>query len=202
MSLLKQSSSNLLSHRVTPCRSRQRGIGVLEVLIALIVISLGVLGMAGLQLTGMKHSTNGFNRAKAVMAAENMATRMRINRTGVVNFSYDGFDSSTVSCTTRPARYCQPFGTTAAQRCDSEQLATFDQFAVACGDWAADGASGGVAQLLPAGAKLEVDCDVASATDPCTEDSSYTLSVTWPERLNASSDDVSRNSRVQMRLRP
>ena len=179
------------------CCTRQRGIGILEVLIALIVISFGVLGMAGLQLTGMKHSTNGFNRAKAVLAAEDMATRMRINRSGIANALYDDYDSSAVICANRPATYCQPYGNTAAQSCDSAALATFDRFAVACGDWDEDGASGGIADLLPDNAKLEVDCDA-----PCTEDSSYTLMVTWPERLNASSEDETRNSRVQMKLRP
>ena len=194
----KRSPNIMSSSVVKHCRRRQRGIGILEVLIALIVISLGVLGMAGLQLTGMKHSTSGFNRAKAVMMAEDMTTRMRINRSGIVNALYDGFDSSTVSCAARPAIYCQPYANTQAQSCNSTELASFDRFAVACGDWGADGASGGVADLLPAGAKLEVSCD----DSPCTEDSSYTLSVTWPERLNASSDDEIRNSRVQMKLRP
>jgi len=32
---------------------RQQGVGIVEVLVALVVVSLGVLGMASLQLTGM-----------------------------------------------------------------------------------------------------------------------------------------------------
>ena len=61
----------------------QRGLGIIEVLVALVVVSFGVLGMASLQLTGMKHSSSGFNRSKALLFAENMATRMRINDAGV-----------------------------------------------------------------------------------------------------------------------
>lgn len=177
--------------------SRQSGVGLIEVLVALIVISLGVLGMAGLQLTGMKQSTNGFNRSKAVMLAENMTTRMRINRSGVVDGLYNGFDSSLETCTTRPDPYCQSFATTDAQQCDADELADFDMFSIACGDWSASGASGGVADLLPANASLQVVCD----DTPCVTDSSYTLTVTWPESENASSD-TSESSRVQMRLRP
>ena len=56
---------------------RQSGVGIIEVLIALVVVSLGVLGMASLQLTGMKHSSSGYNRSMAVLFAENMASRMR-----------------------------------------------------------------------------------------------------------------------------
>lgn len=193
---------NTLSLSVFPLAQRvkkQHGVGILEVLIALVVISLGVLGMAGLQLTGMKHSTNGFNRAKAVMISENMATRMRINRTGVANARYNGFDSSQVSCAARPDPYCETYkGATNAQRCNAAELATFDRFAVACGSWGSDSASGGVADLLPAGAKMEVNCDDA----PCSAQSSYTLSVTWQEGRNASAEEEQQNSRVQMRLRP
>lgn len=176
----------------------QRGIGIVEVLVALIVISFGVLGMAGLQLTGMKQSTNGFNRAKAIMIAENMTTRMRINRTGVANALYDDFDSSLVSCAVRPDPYCQPYKNANAEQCDAAELAEFDMFSVACGDWGEDDASGGITELLPAGASLQIACDDVV----CTEDSSYLLSVTWPESQNASSNGAPQNSRVQMRLRP
>ena len=50
-------------------KKHQRGVGIIEVLVALVVVSLGVLGMANLQLTGIKHSNSGYNRAKALMVA-------------------------------------------------------------------------------------------------------------------------------------
>ena len=181
----------------TSSRRSQGGVGILEVLIALVVISLGVLGMAGLQLTGLKHSTNGFNRTKAVMIADEMATRMWINRTGILDGSYDNFDSQDLNCAVRPTTFCQPFGINEAQRCDSDELATFDKFIVACGDWGAGGARGGVVDLLPNDARLQVSCD-----EPCSEGSSYTVTVTWPERSNASSETTDRTSRVQKILRP
>jgi len=196
MTLVKQSPHAMRWRNAGRSRARQGGVGILEVLVALVVISLGVLGIAGVQLTGLKQSTNGFNRAKAVMVADEMATRMRINRTGFINGSYDNFDSEESNCAVRPTTFCQPFGATDAQRCDSAELATFDKFIVACGDWGADGARGGVADLLPNEARLEVSCDT-----PCTEESSYTLTVTWPERSNASSTD-DRTSRVEKKLRP
>jgi len=176
----------------------QRGVGIVEVLVALIVISFGVLGMAGLQLTGMKQSSSGFNRAKAVMLAESMATRMRINRAGVANGDYSNFDSSQLSCNVPPTPYCQPYGQAGSQSCDAGELADFDLFSIACGEWDGQTVSGGVAEMLPGGASLTVVCDDAI----CTDDSSYTLSVTWPENPNASSPEDAQTSRVQMRLRP
>ncbi len=181
-------------------RSRQNGIGIIEVLVALVVVSFGVLGIAGLQLTGMKHSTNGFNRSKALMLTENMATRMRINRAGVLNQSYSGFDSSSDAnyCNTKPTPYCQASENVAAQACSVDELAEFDKFSVACGDWGPSGANGGVKGMLPPGAKLEIVCNDAT----CSDTSTYTLSVSWPEAKTASSEEDSETSQVQVRLRP
>ena len=178
-------------------RPKQTGLGIIEVLVALVIVSFGVLGMAGLQLTGMKHSTNGFNRSKALMLTENLATRMRINRTGVLAGHYIGTRDGT-SCATRPVPYCQAFAGTDAQSCTVEQLAQFDLFSVACGDWGTGGANAGVAGMLPPGAQLDVTCNEAV----CTPTSTYTLSVSWTENENASSDEDPVTRRVQMRLRP
>lgn len=181
-----------------PITLSQRGVGMVEVLIALIIISIGLLGMAGLQLTGMKQSTNGFNRAKAVLLAEDMATRMRINRTGVAESLYSGFDSTAVVCETLPDPYCQAYSGSPAQRCDAAQLATFDRFSVACGDRGGSGTSGGMADLMPEGSRMSVLC----LDSPCTEDSTYELEVQWIERRNASTDADDDISRVRMRLKP
>ena len=183
-----------------PWGNRQQGVGLIEVLVALVVVSLGVLGMAGLQLTGMKHSTNGFNRSKALILTENMATRMRINTTGVLNGSYAGFDSSKDAdlCQVKPVPYCQASRDVDAQSCTVDELAEFDKFSVACGDWGPDGATAGVQGMLPTGAKLEIVCDDM----PCAVTSTYTLSVSWPESQTATSVEEDVSKRVQMRLRP
>jgi type IV pilus assembly protein PilV len=178
-------------------RHTQSGIGIIEVLVALVIVSLGVLGMAGLQLTGMKHSTNGFNRSKALMLTENLATRMRINRTGVLNGDYVGTRDGT-ACGTKPAPYCQAYELTDAESCSVQELAEFDLFSVACGDWGTAGANAGVAGMLPAGAQLDVICNGAV----CGPASTYTLSVSWSENVNASSEEDPVIRRIQMRLRP
>ncbi|ASJ76558.1 type IV pilus modification protein PilV [Granulosicoccus antarcticus] len=179
---------------------KQQGVGLIEVLVALVVVSFGVLGMAGLQLTGMKHSTNGFNRSKALILTENIATRMRINSAGVLDGDYAGFDSSKDAnlCKVKPVPYCQASKGIAAQSCSVDELAEFDLFSVACGDWGPDGATAGVQGMLPSGAKLEVVCD----DSPCAVESTYTLSVSWPEGQTASSEKEAVLKRVQMRLRP
>ena len=178
---------------------RQRGVGILEVLIALIVVSFGVLGLASLQLTGMKHSSSGYNRSMAVMFVENLATRMRTNEAGVDANAYAGFDSDTLNCGTQPAPYCQAApGGTAAQACSAAEMAAFDLFSIACGNWSSSGAAeDGATNSLNTG-RLQVACD----DTPCTPTSNYTLTVTWNEgRTTDNSEDTDLKT-VQVRFRP
>lgn len=171
--------------------------GIFEVLVALVIVSFGVLGMTGLQLAGMKQSTSGFNRSKALMLTENMATRMRLNRDAARAQSYKDFDSTAEVCTAKPDPYCQAYDGGDAQSCSAAQLAAFDMYSVACGDYGTISANAGVFGLLPSGSKLEVSCN----DTPCVDDSSYTIRVSWTEGGNASSDSQGART-VQMRLLP
>ena len=106
---------------------QQRGIGLIEVLVALLVVSVGVLGVAGLQLTGLQNSAGSFNRAKALLLAENMATRMRGNPQAVEDGLFESFDSTGISCAAAPTPYCQASSAGAGDSCTPAQVAAFDQ---------------------------------------------------------------------------
>ncbi|GIL03692.1 MAG: type IV pilus modification protein PilV [Burkholderiaceae bacterium] len=58
---------------------RQRGLSLLEVLVAIVILSLGLLGMAGLQAASLRTSQGSFYRAQAAQYADDMAERMRAN---------------------------------------------------------------------------------------------------------------------------
>lgn len=193
------------------CPRSHRGVGLIEVLIALVVVSLGVLGVAGLQLTGMQHSAGGFNRSKATVYAEDMASRMRLNRpafTAASGYPYDGHDSSAAGyCAAFAGPVCDARDGTAAARCNATQLAAFDLFSVSCGVVGSDGGNGGLAgvsgqggqrgQHLPGGS-LQVNCDGA-----CAPDSTWTISVSWSEgNAVTRQDDVDDERQVRMRVRP
>ena len=184
-----------ISHRHSS-RSAQRGVGILEVLIAVVVVSLGMLGVAGLQLTGMKHSTGGFNRSKATLYAEDIASRMRVNKSGVLDAAYDGHDSSAANyCSAFAGPRCDAGVGSNAQSCSTDQLAAFDLFTVSCG---IDGTSGVNGNDLP-NAVLTVDCNATT----CTSNESWTINVQWTEGDSASDtagDIVTK--RVLMRLKP
>lgn len=61
-------------------RSTGRGFGLLEVLVTILILSVGLLGMAALQLNAMKFNQTASVRTHAVVLAYDIADRMRANR--------------------------------------------------------------------------------------------------------------------------
>jgi type IV pilus assembly protein PilV len=83
-------------------RGIPRGFTLLEVLIALFVFSLGLLGVAGLMVVSVKTNNSAYLRTQASFLAQSMADRMRAN-TGKINDYNGDYDDSTMSptyCTT------------------------------------------------------------------------------------------------------
>lgn len=64
-----------------PKRSRrlQRGVGMLEVLISLVVLVFGALGFAGLQLTALRNTSHANYRAHAALIAQDAIERVIAN---------------------------------------------------------------------------------------------------------------------------
>jgi len=180
-------------------RRKIKGVGIIEVLVALVVVSFGVLGMASLQLTGMKHSSSGFNRSKALLFAQSMATRIHLNPVAVDTFAYNGLESNPADCTTLPDPYCQARkDVDDTPSCKPDELVKFDLYSVSCGDaGSTGGADKGVVGSLPNG-KITVDC----VTTPCAADSAYKVTVTWSEGRSRTNSDELISRRVQVRLRP
>lgn len=57
----------------------QRGVSLIEVLVALLVLAVGVLGFAGLQMTSLNQSTAANHRVAAVLIAQDAIERMELN---------------------------------------------------------------------------------------------------------------------------
>ena len=68
----------------------QRGVGMLEVLITLLVLSIGLLGMAALQARGQQAEMESYQRAQALILLEDMSNRMNTNRAAAVSNCYLG----------------------------------------------------------------------------------------------------------------
>lgn len=67
----------------------QRGFSLVEVMVALLVTTVGLLGLAALQLTSLKIGHNAYLRGQAVQIAHEIAERMRANREAARDGRYD-----------------------------------------------------------------------------------------------------------------
>ena len=65
----------------------QRGFGLVESLVALVVISVGMIGIAALYGQGLRASTTALARTRAVNLASDMADRIRANRRGEAGYN-------------------------------------------------------------------------------------------------------------------
>jgi type IV pilus assembly protein PilV len=68
---------------------RQWGFSMVEVLVSLLVLSLGLLGLAALQSTSMKSTHSAYLRTQATQYAHDMLDRMRANREAARAGDYD-----------------------------------------------------------------------------------------------------------------
>lgn len=65
------------------------GFTLLEVLVALSILTVGLLGLAMLQTVGMRFNTNSYSRTQATYLAYDIAERMRANPQGFTAGNYD-----------------------------------------------------------------------------------------------------------------
>ena len=112
-----------LNHR------HQQGVSLIESMIALLVISIGLLGIAAMQITAMRMNTSALNHSQSVWIAYDMADRIRANYVEFNNYSIDTNNTYTQDCVDGS--------------CDSDQMMDAD-----AADWSA------LIQNLPAGRGL------------------------------------------------
>ena len=81
---------NKTEHQMTRIAS---GFTLIEVLVALLIVALGMLGNAMLQLQGMKNSNDAYLRSQIGLFAYEIADKVRANRECQVAYTNQGFFS-------------------------------------------------------------------------------------------------------------
>lgn len=78
-------------HQASPIQAqhRIRGFTLLEVLIAVVILSISLLGLAGLQANGLKNNHSAYLRSQATAYAYDIIDRMRANRQNAIAGSYN-----------------------------------------------------------------------------------------------------------------
>jgi len=156
---------------------RPRGFTLLEALIAIVVFSIGLLGLAGLMVVSVKTNHSAYLRTQATFIAQSMADRMRANSMGVWAKSYDSDaypTSDTDPCKTK------------GSSCTYLTLATHDKAAF----------NAQLQDLLP-NASAKIACtQVAGAVTPNVlanppYNGTCSMQITWDEaRLDKDSSDA------------
>lgn len=75
-------------HGITSLRN-QAGTTLIEILITVVLVSIGLLGLAGLQLTTVQNSNSSTERFEATVLARDIVERMRANRGVALSGDYD-----------------------------------------------------------------------------------------------------------------
>ncbi len=73
----------------TDRRHRDGGFSLLEVLIALVILSIGLLGLAGLQAYGLKSNHGAYLRSQATVLTYEIIDNMRANRPRAIAGDYN-----------------------------------------------------------------------------------------------------------------
>ncbi|OUR73987.1 type IV pilus modification protein PilV [Methylophaga sp. 41_12_T18] len=69
-----------------PGSQAQSGFTLLEVLISLVILSIGLLGLAGIQATSLKDNHTAYNRSQATQLTYDITDRMRANKVAIDNY--------------------------------------------------------------------------------------------------------------------
>lgn len=68
---------------------RQGGFSMIEVLVTVLILAIGLLGLAGLQSTSLRSNHSAYLRSQATVLAYDIVDRLRANRTEALNGNYD-----------------------------------------------------------------------------------------------------------------
>lgn len=159
--------------KTTETRSNKRGFSLVEVLVAIVIFSIGLLGIASLQIAGMRYAGGSQHRAMATMQAQTIADRLHANLAGVDNGSYNITGSM-------PGTYDTDCGEV---DCTSAELAAYDLVT-----WNDDNAD-----LLPGGTGVvcldSTPEDGDSTNWQCDNTGNvYAIKIQWTERVISEED--------------
>lgn len=173
---------------------QNKGFTLVEVLVALLIFAVGMLGLAGLQLRAHQSSSYAQTRTIATLKVSGLAERMRSNLAGVTARDYEyefGVDappapqggcevggaacSSTDRATTDLAEWIQELGTGLPILTDSGAINPATSFIRVCRDSAPETTPGSA-----------IACDNSATT--------WTVYVDWTDQRNLTNQNAQRYS--------
>lgn len=149
---------------------RQSGFTLIEILIAVFVLAVGLLGVAALQMTSLVNGQEGALRTQALAIANDLAARSRLNGpTAAIDpltlgAYLAGYVAAPAVCAAPPAPMCRTVGAVAGQTCNTAQMTAFDLWE-ACVDAQTQLPQGLVHTRLVAGNRLVIGVGWMASTE-------------------------------------
>ena len=172
-------------------KSNQSGFSLIEIMIAALLLSIGILGVAGLQVLGMKGTQQSHMKQQAVSVLHSLTERMHSNKPGVIAANYAS-DSETFNCANKPT--CG-----VGANCSSADIATLDLHNLFCGfkEGTAPNTSGIKAQAVGDVVSLVDAQMIVNCITDCS-DGELRLEINWQERaMDESENDNANNKPVK-----
>ena len=121
-----------------------RGFSLIEVLVTVIILAIGLLGLAGLQMTSLQQNTTAYERSIASMLAYEIIDRMHANV---------GSSAAYVTALDAPPPGDSVGCDLALGECTAAEMAQYDltEWKCALGTWSDEAECNGIAGLLPMG---------------------------------------------------
>ena len=160
--------------------TRQRGVSLIEVLVAVMIFTIGLLGLAGLLIMATRSNQAAYLRTQVVFLAHNMADRMSANPVAVWDGSYNSNKYPTATSITTKCDL--------AASCTPDKLAAHDMQA-----WSTQ-----LTTFLP-NPTATIDCANGNAGfSPSTAQygmrppygGNCTMTITWAERGTGDSSKI------------
>lgn len=115
-----------------PCRTGQRGLTLIEILVTLVILSIGMLGLAGLQAATSKYKINSWARSASSLLIADFGDRVRANYEADANdflTNRDGKSPYVIGTTwdDQQGDVADPAKDCAAESCSPNERADYDR---------------------------------------------------------------------------
>ena len=191
----------------------QSGMTLIEILITLLVMSVGLLGLAGLQATAIKDGLDVAKRSQVTWMANEVIERIRA--TTAADIAFDPFGDKgtntlsgypinfTAASCANPATSCSDISGTNATTCTAAEIAVQDIQEVFCGQAAPAGVVANSPDSLNL-TSISITCDGA-----CRQNTDITVTISWVSQnvsdsklLDAAERAAQEDSSITMTVRP
>ena len=144
--------------------NRQRGMGMIEILMAVLITAIGLIGITGMQAVSLKNNLSALNRSNAIFLTGTIMDRIRANPTA---------DYTTALGAEPPVAL--DLCSAKTNSCTKSQIANLNiaQWKCTLGGYQDDGICAGISPVMP---------DAKGSIDEVSGD--YVITIQWMDRIS------------------